>query len=293
MRSGIGPADLLRGLGINIACNLRGVGRNLQNHPKVQDVAVHLPRAARQPRTQRTLGQNCLRYSSCVADCGSRDMFVVSLNKTSWHPLGQRIGAIAVVVHKPYSKGSVELTHTDPLVAPRVRFNVLSDRRDFERLVGGLGLVLGVLNEPEVKAMRHEAFLPAGKLVARLAQRTLRNRLMAAGIATLFDSAALRRRLLKDLILDPSKLASDESALREIVSQRVELSRHVCGTCRMGNKSDPDAVVDVSGRVHGVSGLRVADASIFPTLMRANTHIPVIMVAEKLADHIKAEWRAL
>jgi choline dehydrogenase-like flavoprotein len=59
----------------------------------------------------------------------------------------------------------------------------------------------------------------------------------------------------------------------------------------MGSASDTHSVVDTHGRVHGVQGLRVVDASIFPTLMRANTHLPVLMVAEKMADHIKSDWR--
>ena len=58
---------------------------------------------------------------------------------------------------------------------------------------------------------------------------------------------------------------------------------HVSGTCRMGARDDPAAVVDPAGRVHGIAGLRVADASIMPTVPRGNTNLPTIMIAEKLA----------
>jgi 5-(hydroxymethyl)furfural/furfural oxidase len=58
----------------------------------------------------------------------------------------------------------------------------------------------------------------------------------------------------------------------------------------MSGPNDPLGVVDAHGRVRGVEGLRVADASVFPTLMRANTHLPVMMVAEKMADHVKSDW---
>jgi len=196
-----------------------------------------------------------------------------------------------VAIHKPYSKGVVDLVSADPKVAPRIRFNTLSDDRDFKRLVGGLSLVLELLRDPEVAKMRNEPFLPQGKIVGRLAKRSAKAWLQAFGIASLFDVAPLRRALLEGLTIDIDALVADEAALRAMVLNRVELSRHVCGTCKMGPVSDPTAVVDTSGRVHGVEGLRVADASVFPTLMRANTHIPVLMVAEKMADQLKREWR--
>lgn len=289
MRSGIGPADQLRALGIDVVRDLQGVGRNLQNHPKVQDVAVHLPSASRQPTEHRALAQNCFRYSSGVQGCGPKDMFICSLNKTSWHPLGQRIGAVAVVVHKPYSKGIVELVHADPAKYPRIRFNVLSDERDAVRLERGIRVVLELLNDPGVVAARHEAFLPQGKLVASLALRSRKNWWRAFGIATVFENGVLRRRLLRDLSIDTQALARDERALGRLVRQRVELSRHVCGTCKIGAADDAFAVVNSAARVHGVPGVWVADASVFPTIPRANTHIPVLMVAEKIADHIKSQ----
>jgi 5-(hydroxymethyl)furfural/furfural oxidase len=290
LNSGIGPAEHLRSVGISVIRDVPGVGRNLQNHPKVQDIAVHLPRASMQPRGQHTLGQNCLRYSSHVEGCQPKDMFLTSLNKASWHPLGKRIGIIAAVVHKPYSKGYVELSSPDPAAAPRICFNTLADDRDFARLVGGLREVFRLLRDPEVAAVRHEAFLPQHKIVAKLAKRSPAAWLQAYGIKTLFDIAPLRRALLKNLTLDIDAVANDEAALRTMVRERVELSRHVCGTCKMGPANDPYSVVDMHGRVHGMTGLRVVDASIFPTLMRANTHLPVLMVAEKMADHMKNDW---
>jgi 5-(hydroxymethyl)furfural/furfural oxidase len=288
--SGIGSGEHLRSVGINVIHDLPGVGRNLQNHPKVQDIAVHLPSASTQSPRRRALAQNCLRYSSNVEGCQPKDMFITSLNKASWHPLGRRIGVIAVVVHKPYSKGHVELSSSDPAKSPTIRFNALSDHRDFERLVRGLRVVLELLCDTDVRAVRNEAFLPQGKIVARMAKRSMSSWHQALGIKLLFDIAPLRRKLLKGLTLDIDRVLADDSALKNMVRQRVELSRHVCGTCRMGPADDAKSVVDTSGRVHGVAGLRIADASIFPTLMRANTHIPVLMVAEKMADHIKNDW---
>jgi 5-(hydroxymethyl)furfural/furfural oxidase len=83
-----------------------------------------------------------------------------------------------------------------------------------------------------------------------------------------------------------AKLCADEHQLAEHVRTNVAGTFHVSGTCRMGAADDRDAVVDTEGRVIGVGGLRVADASVMPVVPRANTNIPTVMVAEKLAAAI-------
>jgi 5-(hydroxymethyl)furfural/furfural oxidase len=87
-------------------------------------------------------------------------------------------------------------------------------------------------------------------------------------------------------IVDLKALARDKGALLDFVTREVSGVYHPTGTCRMGRVEDPDAVVDPDGRVIGVHGLRVVDASIMPSIPRGNTNIPTIMVAEKLSDHI-------
>jgi choline dehydrogenase len=72
-------------------------------------------------------------------------------------------------------------------------------------------------------------------------------------------------------------------ALREALPQLVRTYHHPVGTCRMGPATDPGAVVDARGRLHGVDGLVVADASIMPTVPRANTNLPTLMLAERIA----------
>ena len=79
----------------------------------------------------------------------------------------------------------------------------------------------------------------------------------------------------------------DRDELRAWVRDHVTTTFHPSSTCRMGPEADPGAVVDHAGRVYGVAGLRVVDASIFPTSPRANIHCTVVAVAEKLADAIR------
>jgi choline dehydrogenase len=88
----------------------------------------------------------------------------------------------------------------------------------------------------------------------------------------------------------PSSLSwSSRSELRELVRAHADTTYHPSSTCRMGPTDDPMAVVDQAGRVHGIRGLRVVDASVFPASPRANIHATVVAVAEKLADSLRGE----
>lgn len=78
----------------------------------------------------------------------------------------------------------------------------------------------------------------------------------------------------------------DDDAAKAFITEAVAGIWHASCTCRMGAASDPMSVTDSQGRVRGVSGLRVADASVFPSVPSANTNFPTFMVAEKIADAI-------
>ena len=84
--------------------------------------------------------------------------------------------------------------------------------------------------------------------------------------------------------LTPGADRAGDDEILDWIKQAAETTYHPVGTCKMG--SDPMAVVDAELRVHGIAGLRVADASIMPTLTSGNTNAPSIMIGEKAADMV-------
>ncbi|PJK30933.1 choline dehydrogenase [Minwuia thermotolerans] len=84
----------------------------------------------------------------------------------------------------------------------------------------------------------------------------------------------------------PGDEVTTDEALDDFIRGAVESAYHPCGTCRMGDPDDAEAVVDPEGRVIGADGLRVADSSVFPRITNGNLNGPSIMVGEKMADHI-------
>jgi choline dehydrogenase len=89
----------------------------------------------------------------------------------------------------------------------------------------------------------------------------------------------------------PGPALQSDAEIIEWVKQVGETTYHPVGTCKMG--SDPMAVVDAGLRVHGIAGLRVADASIMPTLTSGNTNVPCIMIGEKAADMVLSDAKAM
>lgn len=292
LRAGIGPAAELGPLGIPMLADRPGVGRNLQNHPRVY-AAIHLRARGRQPRANRPVPQNTLRYSSGVPGCPPGDMLLQIINRTGWHRLGSSIAALVPAVYKPFSRGEVTLRSPDPHIEPSVRFRHLSDRRDHLRLIHGLRLSLDLLSDPAIAAIGTDVFLPqTGDWVRKLSRTTLRNGLTAFAASILLDGPArLRRHLIGRAGTPLIDVATDEKSLEQIVFSTMGQMFHPAGTCRIGTADDRMAVVDPKCRVYGIDGLRVVDGSVMPALVCANTNIPIIMIAEKAADLIKTSAR--
>ena len=82
-----------------------------------------------------------------------------------------------------------------------------------------------------------------------------------------------------------AELESDD-ALDQYMMREATTGQHISGTCKMGPASDPMAVVGQNGRVHGIAGLRVVDASIMPDCIRANTNVTTMMIGERIADMV-------
>ena len=284
MRSGIGAARTLRDLGIPVVAEAPGVGANLLNHPMLT-LAVYLPAKSKQPYARREWGLAALRYSSGVRDCPPSDMMMVTGNKSAWHALGRRIGSIGVMVNKPFSRGTVRLRAADPDVAPEIKFRLLSDERDRERLTAGLAFAASMLASDTVGRVREEVFVPDMALVRRLGRPGPRSEFESFVLAAALNSSRrLRQRALRKRLLDVSPLARDVGALSTLVQELTGPTGHVAGTCRMGRADDPLAVVDSKCRVHGIERLRVIDGSVMPTLIRANTNLSIAMIAEKASD---------
>src|SRR6185437_115604 len=276
LRSGIGPAKTIRRHGISVVHDLPGVGANLQNHPCVI-LTTYLRAHAAQARADRLLLQNWLRFSSGRPDCPSCDMHLMPFNRCDWHSLGGRIGALTVSVLKSYSKGHVDLASSDPFLPPTVHFNMLSERRDDERLVDGVRFALELLCDPIVAKTRHEIFIPSPRVIASIRDRTPWNRMKVTALSSVLEFSPLRCALPVDARVDPNMLRSDREALRDFVHRHVQPQYHACGTCRMGADEDPNVVVDGTGRVRGIAALRVVDSSIFPVIPRGYPHFVVLM----------------
>lgn len=293
MRSGIGPEDDLRRLGITVVSPRRGVGANLQNHP-VTYLATHIVPAARQPPLLRPQFTSGLRYSSSDAPEAHGDMFMLVVNKSSWHGLGQAVGGLGVSLLAPSSRGQVTLVSAEPDVSPHIKFNFLADDHDRARMVDGLGVAVELMSHEAVTAVRHELFAAGySRVVRRLNEPGWRNAVIAKLLATILDGPApVRRPMIQYGIAhgDRDERAMTGRSWRETtVRNRTFGTYHPAGTCQIGSPEDDWAVVDPRCSVLGVTGLSVVDASIMPTIVRGNTNIPVIMVAERAADLLVAD----
>jgi len=261
MLSGVGPAEHLHALGIDVVSDVPGVGQNLIDHLSML-VGYH----SKQPITLKNaesllnLGKYLLlkrgMLTSNVAEAGGflklRDDAPVPdlqfhygpthfVNHGFDNPEGHGISLGPTLVC-PKSRGEIKLQSKDPFDAPLIDPRYLSEPEDLEVLVEGVKIARQIAQAPALAAYMGEEYIPGA------ARQT-------------------------------------DEELREAVRQHVETIYHPVGTCKMGH--DSLAVVGEDLSVHTVSGLRVVDASVMPSIVNANTNIPTMMIAEKAADTIR------
>jgi 5-(hydroxymethyl)furfural/furfural oxidase len=288
LRAGIGPVGHLKDLGIPVLLRSEGVGQRLMDHPSIS-LSSFVRRGARMNEHTRRHMQLGLRYSSHLPGLPKGDMFVVVLSKSAWHAVGEQIGSLLTFVNKTYSEtGQIKLASRDPDAEPIVEFNLLSDHRDLDRLKSGFRKMAAMQMSEAVKAVTDKPF-PAAYTdrVRKIGVVNTKNKILTTIAAALMDGpAALRHYMIDNFVVEGftfDDVMNDDEALEAFVRKATIGVWHASCSCRMGKGDDPMAVVDNQGRVKGVQGLRVVDASIFPVVPCANTNFPVLMSAEKIA----------
>ena len=268
MLSGIGPADHLRAMGIDVVCDRPGVGSNLQDHVGthiVNDVdAVTLNSDAKGLRGAWQVMKFALaRKGALTTAIGHAQAFVKSRADLPAPNLQISFAAFAfdfdeqgrlmlrpnpsistlVGLMRPRNRGRITLRSADPLAPPVIAHQQLSSTDDIDQIVEGIGIARDILRQP--------AMAP-------------------------FIKGELR----------PGAAMTDPAQLRDYVRMASIPLYHPVGTAKMGRRDDPMAVVDSDLKLIGVEGLWVADASIMPTLPQGNTNATAIMIGDKGSDHV-------
>lgn len=237
MRSGIGPAEHLRSVGIPIRLDLSGVGANLADHPGT-DLDCGYRGAA---RTAPLLHSVATFHSRAASNDGPPDLMLWVSDPSP--PENAPQFTIDIVLLKPDSRGSVRLRSADPTDPPRIDLPNLREPSDLERLGDAYRRAREIAGHPAIRRLCSEPLPPEIR-----------------------DHQELLRAIRRDAYSVP----------------------HVVGTCSMGRSPADGAVVDRAGGVFGTERLFVVDASIMPTVPSGFTHIPTIMIAERLSEQIAA-----
>ena len=252
-RSGIGAAPELEALDIDVVSDRAGVGAGLKDHPMVS-VTFPLRGGARMGGPRDLLHGYYLRWGSAHEAGRENDVLIAAQNLVGADETAVETGALFISPTYVYSRGSVVTTSADPTVTPTVNVGALQDDRDIERFELAVREAFRLVRTPAMRDIidGEPLFAPRGKGGRALAE------------------------------------VDSEEALRLAIRRQAAQFFHPVGTCRMGRDNDPLAVCDPDGRVYGVEGLRVADASVFPDIVRANTNAAAVMVAEGMAARMLA-----
>ncbi|WP_454560865.1 GMC family oxidoreductase [Mycobacterium haemophilum] len=245
-RSGVGPADLLRALGVAVVADRPGVGSNLADHSQV--AIVLLPRPGLCDPAD-PCAEVVLRYTA-PGSAVRNDMQLYALNHVDLKVFAPHLASatpdgwafmVTSNLMAPRARGTVRAVSTDPAAPPRIEIDYGRDPEDLRRQREGVRLCWELLRQP--------AF------------------------------AALTKAIID---MDETTVHSD-SALDDFIRRAAVSAHHPTGTARCGPPDDPTAVVDSRCGVYGTEGLRVADASIIPVSPRANTNLVSIMIGERVA----------
>ena len=248
MLSGVGPGDHLRSLGIPVVRDLPGVGQNLRDHPIVPVTWRTKPGYDLDALAPRS--QFCLRYTAEGSDLRN-DMIVIMSSFAT-----ERV-----------NRGG------DRMEPVGIRMSVAL------YLALGSGELRLTSRDPNV-----QPFLDYNYLKEPFDQKRLRD-----GVRMVLKLA--EHETFRDIIenrIEPgdADLASD-GALDHWIKREVSTAQHISGTCKMGPASDPMAIVDQFGKIHGLEGIRVVDASIMPDCIRANTNVTTMLIGERISDFIR------
>jgi choline dehydrogenase len=250
MLSGVGPADHLGSLGIPVVHHLPGVGANLRDHPMV----IVLFRARQGLLDDRAPAvQAGLRYTA-EGSSTRNDLYIIPLSTASERGSAFTGGPGDVV------GTGIGIALENASTAGRLCLTSADPHSP-------PALDYRYLSDPWDRARMRAAV----RLVIKLSQHPAYHSLISERITP-----------------TEADLASDD-ALDAWLLTHATTQHHSSGTCKMGQASDPLAVVDQHGRVRGLEGVRVADASIMPDVVRANTNATTIMIGERLADMIRKE----
>ncbi len=268
--AGIGPAPLLQSHGIAVRHHLPGVGENLQDHLQIR-----------------------LIYE-CAKPITTNDQLNswVGQMKLGLQWLLFRSGPLAVGINQ----GGCFMRTMPNSTTPDIQFHVATLSAE---MAGGnvhpySGFTMSVCQlRPEsrghIRIKSSDPFAPPEMQPNYLSTPLDRASALAGVKAARAIAAAPAMRAYVKREVKPGPDVDDDSALLEFCRNNGATIFHPSGTCRMGN--DAMAVVDARLRVHGMDGLRVIDCSAMPVLVSGNTNAPVVMMAEKAADMIRADAR--
>jgi 5-(hydroxymethyl)furfural/furfural oxidase len=175
---------------------------------------------------------------------------------------------------------------------PDVTFNWLGDQRDMARAMQSFKMMAGMLRRPEIQPAIQEVFAVGfSAKVKMIGARTTFNRLLTQFTGAMMDASGLIRHLIiRNVASDGStvdQLLADDELLAKYLRGSATGIWHPSGTCKMGDRRDPMAVVDPNGLVIGVENLTIADASIMPEIPTMNLNLPTTMIGEKIADTLR------